>query len=183
MTVISIKWTQNEDIVWIFSHALFSRHKFITISLFTRQTHEWTLNVKHAIIRTWKKYLLLDVSSTSNDTLVPSLYQCVEARSTEILRLSSQPLPYLLGGRASSATFENPSKNFSTQLWATRGPLSLVRMTEELLEWKSSGSGSRKSRLTAVGIRCSDYATPSIRKSCHYADMRRSLGRYNSLTD
>jgi hypothetical protein len=32
-----------------------------------------------------------------------------------------------------------------------RGPLILVRITEELLERKSSGSGSRKSRLTAVG--------------------------------
>jgi hypothetical protein len=32
-----------------------------------------------------------------------------------------------------------------------RGPLSLVRITEELLEWKSSGSGSRKFRLTAMG--------------------------------
>jgi hypothetical protein len=31
-----------------------------------------------------------------------------------------------------------------------RGPLSLVTITEELLEWKSSGSGSRKSRLTGV---------------------------------
>jgi hypothetical protein len=27
-----------------------------------------------------------------------------------------------------------------------RGPLSLVSITEELLEWKSSGSGSRKPR-------------------------------------
>jgi hypothetical protein len=48
-----------------------------------------------------------------------------------------------------------------------RGSLSLVRITEELLEWWSSGSGSRKSRLTAVGIRCADDATPSIRKSLH----------------
>jgi hypothetical protein len=48
-----------------------------------------------------------------------------------------------------------------------RGPLSLVSITEELREWKSSGSGSRKSRLTAVGIRCADQATPSIHKSWH----------------
>jgi hypothetical protein len=45
-----------------------------------------------------------------------------------------------------------------------RGPLSLVRITEELLEWKSISSGSRKPRLTAVGIRCADHATPSISK-------------------
>jgi hypothetical protein len=41
-----------------------------------------------------------------------------------------------------------------------RGPLSLVRITEELLEGKSSGSGSRKFRLTAVGNRCGDHGTP-----------------------
>jgi hypothetical protein len=32
-----------------------------------------------------------------------------------------------------------------------RGPLSLVRITEELLERKIIGCGSRKPRLTAVG--------------------------------
>jgi hypothetical protein len=48
-----------------------------------------------------------------------------------------------------------------------RGPLSLVSITEELPEWKSSGFGSRKPRLTAMGIRFADHATPSIRKSWH----------------
>jgi hypothetical protein len=43
----------------------------------------------------------------------------------------------------------------------------LARRLEELLEWKSSGSGFRKPRLTAVGIRCADQATPSIRNSWH----------------
>ena len=41
-----------------------------------------------------------------------------------------------------------------------RGLLSLVRSTEELLEYKSSGSRSRKQRLTAVGTRCADHVTP-----------------------
>jgi hypothetical protein len=48
-----------------------------------------------------------------------------------------------------------------------RGPLSLVSITEELLEWKRIGFGSRRSRLTAVVIRCADHATPSVRKSWH----------------
>jgi hypothetical protein len=46
-----------------------------------------------------------------------------------------------------------------------RGPLCLVSITEELLEWKNSGSGTRKTRITAVWILCADHATPSIRKS------------------
>jgi hypothetical protein len=59
-----------------------------------------------------------------------------------------------------------------------RGPLSLVRITEELREWKSSGSGSRKSRLTAVRSRGADHATPSIRKvGTNLADMQRLLDR------
>jgi hypothetical protein len=65
-----------------------------------------------------------------------------------------------------------------------RGPLDFVRITEELLEWKSSGSGSRNPRLTAVGIRCADHATPSIAKlGINFADKQRSLGRYSSLAD
>jgi hypothetical protein len=35
-------------------------------------------------IGTWKKHLFLDVFSTNTDTLVPSLYQCVETRSIEV---------------------------------------------------------------------------------------------------
>jgi hypothetical protein len=43
-----------------------------------------------------------------------------------------------------------------------------VRINEELLEWKSNGSGSRKSRLTVLRIYCADNVTPSLRKSWHY---------------
>jgi hypothetical protein len=42
------------------------------------------------------------------------------------------------------------------------GAHSLVSKNEKLLEWKSSSSGS-----TALGIRCSDHATPSVRKWGH----------------
>jgi hypothetical protein len=38
-----------------------------------------------------------------------------------------------------------------------RGPLSLVSITEKVPEWKSSGSRSRNSSLTAVRIRCADH--------------------------
>jgi hypothetical protein len=48
-----------------------------------------------------------------------------------------------------------------------RGPIRLVRITEELLEWKSSCSGSRQPGFTAVGIRCVDHGTSSIRKRWH----------------
>jgi hypothetical protein len=48
-----------------------------------------------------------------------------------------------------------------------RGPLSIVNLIEELLEWKISGSGSIKSRITAVGIRCADHATSSLCKDWH----------------
>jgi hypothetical protein len=47
-----------------------------------------------------------------------------------------------------------------------QGPLSLVRIIEELLEWKSSGSG-QESRINGQGIRCADHVTPYIRKSWH----------------
>jgi hypothetical protein len=47
------------------------------------------------------------------------------------------------------------------------GPLSLMRITEELLELISSGSGLENPRLTAVEIRCADHAIRSINKSWH----------------
>jgi hypothetical protein len=58
-------------------------------------------------------------------------------------------------------------QTFWEVLGPERGPLSLVKITEELLEQKSSGSGSRKSILTTVGIRCAHHATPSVRKNWH----------------
>jgi hypothetical protein len=47
-----------------------------------------------------------------------------------------------------------------------RGPLSLLRIVEELLEWKISGSG-QENRINGRVIRCADHATPPTRKSWH----------------
>jgi hypothetical protein len=45
---------------------------------------------------------------------------------------------------------------FSEKWWVWNG----VRISEELLEWKSSGSKFRNPSLTAVEIRCADHGTP-----------------------
>jgi hypothetical protein len=51
-----------------------------------------------------------------------------------------------------------------------RGPLSLVRIIEELLEWKSSGS-YQENRINGRGIRCADHATPiSAKVGTNFAD-------------
>jgi hypothetical protein len=45
-------------------------------------------------IRIWKETFISRHILPNIDTLVPSLYQCVETRSTEISSLLSQPLPH-----------------------------------------------------------------------------------------
>jgi hypothetical protein len=64
-----------------------------------------------------------------------------------------------------------------------RGPLNLVKITEELLEWKNSDSESRKSSLMAVGIRCAGHATSVANVVTNFGGMLPSLGGYSSLAD
>jgi hypothetical protein len=65
-----------------------------------------------------------------------------------------------------------------------RGSLSLVSITEELLQWKSSCCGFRKSRLTAVGIVALTTRHPlSAKVSINVVDKRRVLGRYNMVAE
>jgi hypothetical protein len=47
------------------------------------------IKLKTHDIGTWEKHLFLDISSANIDTLVPSLYQHVETRTTEILTVLS----------------------------------------------------------------------------------------------
>jgi hypothetical protein len=55
------------------------------------------IKCKTCDIWTWEKHLFLSMSFTNTDTLVPSLYQCIETRSVEVFWLLPQPLPHLVG--------------------------------------------------------------------------------------
>jgi hypothetical protein len=71
------------------------------------------IKCKTCDIWTWEKHLFLDISSANIDTLVPSLYQCVETRSMGVFWLLSQL-------RTSVSTSSSSAKyfpRFPTQLW------------------------------------------------------------------
>jgi hypothetical protein len=100
------------------------------------------------------------------------VYSCSEKEIRAGFDLSDRAIPLLVRFPA--------QQDFLEVVDLERGPLSLVSIIEKLLEWKSSGSGSREPRLTAVGIRYVDHAT-TAKVGTDFADKRRSLGRYSSL--
>jgi hypothetical protein len=71
-----------------------------------------------------------------------------------------------IGYRSRGPKFDSPRYRISWEVVGVeRGPLSLVSITEELLEQKTSNSRWGKPRLTAVGIRCADHALTWPRSS------------------
>jgi hypothetical protein len=64
-----------------------------------------------------------------------------------------------------------------------QGPLSLLSTIEELSKKKSSGSCLENREYGRRGTTALTTRHPSIRKSWHYADKRRSIVRYSSFAD
>jgi hypothetical protein len=112
-------------------------------------------------------FVWVPISTISSYLMIPR--KCDEVQIQIIItytRIKTGPIP-VKHGVVHSKSFIILHPNRKSIVGLERGPLSLVSITEELLERNSSCSGSRESRLTAVGIRCADHVTASSSRSWH----------------
>jgi hypothetical protein len=108
------------------------------------------------------------MEAQSKQMLSIVLHYCIILNNFEIVNRLCSLVVRASGCRSRGSGFDSQRYQiFREVVGLERGPLSLVSITEELLEWKSSGSRSRKPRLTTMRIRCADHATPPIRKCWH----------------
>jgi hypothetical protein len=114
---------------------------------------------KKKFLRIW---LLNPVVFIVYETKIPLKNTCKNIKIVNVFRP-----PLWSSGQSSCLQIQRSRVRFPALPDFLRGSVSGTGIIKELLEWKSSGSGSRKSRLTVMGIRCADHATPSIHKSGH----------------
>jgi hypothetical protein len=109
---------------WFLNDELQRTWKEVTVKYEGESVNRSQMDIKRKTcdIETWEK-LFLYISFINIDTIVPSLYQCVETRSIEVFWLLSQAIPHL---RFIIWDFRM-CLNFSTQLWtALRQTLATV---------------------------------------------------------
>jgi hypothetical protein len=117
-------------------------------------------------IRTWKKYLFFDISSTKINTLVPSHCQCAETRRIAVFWLLSQPLPHL------RFNLFLISETFATQLWTALRDRHFPPRTGNISLWVSLSPFTHTKTLflestLLMPSRHFDYCNQSLNKRMH----------------
>jgi hypothetical protein len=156
-------------------------HKFSLQKLLLRENYNQTLSRAHKhYFNTVFNYDTMNTFKTGSNTIPSRITQCftlswaITFNETKFVKSDRLWVPPLwFSGQSSWLQIQRSRVRFPCFqiFWEVvgleQGPLSLLSISEELFDWKSNGSGSKKQRLTAVGISCADHATPSIRKSWH----------------
>jgi hypothetical protein len=120
------------------------------------------VRVRRNLVEWVQKNFYFRGSRVIEDEMVRILYCDLKCKFQGPLLWSSVKVP---GYRSKGPGFDSRRYQIFWEVVGLElGLLNLVRITEELLKWKNSSSGSRKSWLTVVGICYANHAAPSIPK-------------------